>query len=389
MRYTPLAAMVLVAALAGCQSEPEQQANTAPAPQPVDVATVVRAQISDWRQFTTRLEAPEQVEVRPRVSGVIESIEFAEGGQVKAGDLLVRLDARPFQAEVDRLEAELSRARAALKQARSEARRAKQLVANKAISTEQAEAREFLAQQRQAEAGAINAALEAARLNLTFTEVRAPIDGRLSRAYITAGNTVAAGQSVVTSLMSTDRVYAYFDVDERSWNRQFAALEHRKGVAVQAQLTGEDGFVHAGLLDFVDNTVNPTTGTLRVRAVFDADSAELRPGAFARVRLSAAAPQERLMVPDRAVGTDLKSRFVLVVDDSNVLQYRAVSLGDRMGALRVITDGLLPGDRIAVNGPARVGPGMTVTPNTVVLRPVAGSEQTAATEAARQGEGDS
>ncbi|WMC12256.1 efflux RND transporter periplasmic adaptor subunit [Oceanimonas pelagia] len=367
MQFRLLSCLLFTAVLAGCFAEAESTAKATPAAQPVDVAAVLYAQYSPEYTFTTRLESPRQVELRPRVSGVIESVEFREGSHVKQGELLFRIDPRPFAAEVARLEAELERARAALHQANSEAQRARRLQGRNAMSAEQAESRLSLASQRRAELASVQAALQAARLNLEFTEVRAPIDGQVSNAFITEGNNVQAGQSVLTSLLATDRLYAYFDVDERTWNGSFSGVTADGQTPVMLALAGSNGEQHAGVLDFIDNQINEQTGTLRVRAVFTAKDAQLRPGAFARIHLKAAGSRPTVMVPDRAVGTDLKNRFVLVVNAENVLEYRQVELGRREGTLRVVEAGLEPGERIAANGPARVGPGMPVTPRNVEI----------------------
>lgn len=347
--------------LSACSSENPQGAQGFP-PQPIDVAEVISADVIDWSLFTTRLEAPEQVELRPRVNGVVDSVEFNEGAVVTKGDLLIRLDPRPFRAEVNRLTAQKQAAIAALKQAELEDSRTSSLRNKKAISTEQAEARSFLAEQRRAEVASVDAALQSARLNLEYTRIKAPISGKTSRAFVTAGNTVAAGQTVLTSLVSTDEVYAYFDIDERTWNQKFSDTTADSGLVVYLQLSGEEGFTHQGVLDFIDNQVDIHSGTLRVRAAFPVDSQRLRPGSFGRVRIAPVQAEASILVPERSIGTDLENRFVLVVDENNTLQYRVVTLGSRVGALRVIKSGLKAGDRIAVNGPARVGPGMPIEP---------------------------
>lgn len=365
-----LAAVFSSLVLSGCsQPEPPAQAGGPGAmpPQPIDVAQVISAEVVDWAQFTTRLEAPRQVELRPRVSGVIESIEFTEGALVKKGDLLVKLDARPFEAEVARQEAEVASAQAALDQAKLEAERATSLRSSKAISTEAAQARQFLASQRLAELASAEAELKTARLNLAYTRIKAPISGRVSRAFITEGNTVAAGTSALTSLVSTRQVHAYFDVDERTWNQTFGDITADSQLPVYLQLSGDADFSHKGTLDFIDNQVNTNTGTLRVRAAFQVDSPQLRPGAFARVRLAPTKAVRHVLVPERSIGTDLKYRFVLTVDENNTLQFRPVTLGHRIGDLRVVTSGLTDADRIAANGPARVGPGMPVAPTMVEI----------------------
>ena len=365
-----LAVTLAVVSLSGCIAEADSQ-DKAPAQarplQPVDVATVLHTEVTEWHTFTTRLESPEQVELRPRISGVIDSVEFTEGSYVKKGDLLVRIDPRPFQAEVERLKAERVRATAALRQAQTEAKRAKSLQSRNAMSDEQAEARGFLVSQRHAELASVSAALQAAELNLEFTEIRAPISGRVSNAYITTGNNVQAGSSVLTTLVSTDQLHAYFDVDERTWNRQFQQVDAQSGLMAALQLSGDQGFPYQGQLDFIDNRVNPGTGTLRVRATFEATQPALRPGAFARVRMAADHARLSVVVPDRAIGTDLENQFVLTVDANNTLAYRKVSAGVRIGELRVIEQGLAKGERIAVNGPARIGPGMPIQPREVEI----------------------
>ena len=357
----------LATGLSACSSDQENAAAPQMPAQPIDVATVLKANVVDWSTFTTRLETPHEVELRPRISGVIESIEFVEGSSVQTGDLLVRLDPRPFKAEVDRLEAERKAAQAALDQADIEARRARSLRAQKAISAEEADARKFQAAQRIAEVAAVDAALTAARLNLEFTDITSPITGRVSSAFIKPGNTVQAGNTVLTSVVATEKVNAFFDIDERTWNSKFADVTADTNLAVYLQLAGQTDYPYRGRLDFVDNQVDFSTGTLRVRAVFPVTDTKLRPGTFGRVRMAAEQVQEQILVPERAIGTDLKNRFVLVVDDNNVLQYRLVTLGTRVGALRVIETGLNENERIAVNGPARVGPGMPITPRDVVI----------------------
>ena len=364
----PLAALFAATTLlSACSSDEQGGAGAAPQQQlqPIDVATVVTANVIDWSNFTTRLQAPQTVELRPRVSGVIESIEFTEGARVNKGDLLVKLDPRPFAAEVKRLKAQRDAAQAALKQAQLEERRSSSLRKNKAISAEEADARVFQAQQRRAELASVEAALEAARLNLEFTAIRSPLNGRVSNAFIQPGNTVNANASVLTNLVSTEQVHAYFDIDERTWNAQFAEVTADTKLAVYLQLTGEDDYSHMGQLDFIDNRVDFNTGTLRVRATFPTDSHKLRPGSFARVRIAPHQQTSSILVPETAIGTDLKNRFVLTVDGENTLQYSPVTLGTRVGSLRVVKTGLKAGDRIAVNGPARVGPGMPIQPREV------------------------
>lgn len=352
-------------ALTGCAEEPAQQSNQ-PHLQPIDVASVIIKPVQNWHTYTTRLEAPEEVSLMPRVAGVIEHIAFNEGDEVKQGDLLFKLDARPYAAVVASLEAQVVSAEAALSQAQSEAKRAVRLTERKAISTEQAESRTSTLRQREAQLAALKAQLIAANLDLEFTDIRSPIDGVISRANITKGNNVLAGQSVLTSIVSNQTMYAYFDVDERTWNSSFDEVTAAAHQQIVMQKVGQNGFAHTGYIDFIDNQINAATGTLRVRARFDENTA-LRAGSFARIKLAANDVTEQVIVPDRAIGTDLKNRFVLTVGEGNILEYKLVTTGERYGSFRAITSGLKAGDVIAVNGPARVGPGMPISPNTVTL----------------------
>lgn len=352
--------------LLGCSEEPSQKISQQQL-QSIDVAEVLVKSVQSWHTYTTRLEAPEQVALKPRVSGVIERITFKEGEQIKQGDLLFKLDDRPFLAIVASLEAQINSAKAALEQAQSEEKRAIRLTERKAISTEQAESRTSTLRQREAQLAALQAQLKAAQLDLEFTAIRSPIDGIISRANITKGNNILAGQSVLTNIVSNKAMFAYFDVDERTWNSDFANVTAVDKQQVVMQKLGQSEFTYEGYIDFIDNQINSATGTLRVRAVFDGDKNQLRTGSFARIKLAANAITKKVIVPARAIGTDLKNNFVLTVGDNNILQYKLVEVGERYGSLRAITSGLKATDVIAVNGPARVGPGMPVEPHNVII----------------------
>ncbi|MCK8120756.1 efflux RND transporter periplasmic adaptor subunit [Pseudoalteromonas sp. 2CM32C] len=353
--------------LAGCADESTPPLAQAQFLQPIDVANVLVKPVQSWHTYTTRLESPQEVALMPRVSGVIEQITFNEGDLVKKGDVLFKLDDRPFAAVVASLKAQVNSAQAALEQAKSEAKRAERLTERKAISTEQAESRTSVLRQREAQLAALQAQLTSAELDLEFTAIVSPIDGVISRANITKGNNIIEGQSVLTSIVSNEKMYAYFDVDERTWNSDFSNVTSKSRQAVVMQKVGERDFAYKGYINFIDNQINSSTGTLRVRAVFDQDNSQLRAGSFARIKLAANSVTEQIIVPDRAIGTDLKNRFVLTVGENNVLQYKLVTVGERYGSLRAITSGLSEGDVIAVNGPARVGPGMPVAPNKVTI----------------------
>ncbi|ATG79855.1 MULTISPECIES: efflux RND transporter periplasmic adaptor subunit [unclassified Pseudoalteromonas] len=353
--------------LAGCADESTPPSAQAQHLQPIDVATVLVKPVQNWHTYTTRLESPQEVALMPRVSGVIDHIAFNEGDNVKKGDLLFKLDDRPFAAVVASLEAQINSAQAALEQAKSEAKRAVRLTQRKAISTEQAESRTSVLRQREAQLVALQAQLTSAELDLEFTSIVSPIDGVISRANITRGNNIIAGQSVLTSIVSNEKMYAYFDIDERTWNSAFSNVTAASRQPVVMQKVGQHDFAYKGYINFIDNQINASTGTLRVRAVFDEDNNQLRSGSFARIKLAANSISEQIIVPDRAIGTDLKNRFVLTVGENNVLQYKLVTVGERYGSLRAVTSGLSEGDVIAVNGPARVGPGMPIAPNTVTI----------------------
>jgi len=352
--------------LIGCVEEPNKSANQPPL-QAIDVAQVLVKPTQKWHTYTTRLEAPEQVSLMPRVSGVIEQVSFHEGDQVKQGDLLFKLDSRPFAAVATGLKAQVISAQAALEQLQSEAKRAVRLVQRKAISTEQAESRASALRQGEAQLASLKADLSAAQLDLEFTAIRSPIDGVISRTNITRGNNILAGQTVLTSIVSNKAMYGYFDIDERTWNSSFNNVTAASNQQVVMQKVGQTDFPYAGYINFIDNRINPATGTLRVRAIFNQANNELRAGSFARVRLAANEVTEQVVIPARSIGTDLKNKFVLTVGENNVLQYKLVEVGDRYGSLRAITSGLLPGDVIAVNGPARVGPGMPIEPKMVSI----------------------
>lgn len=338
----------------------------------VSVAEVIEQPINEWDEFTGRLEAPESVEVRPRVSGYIDKVAFDEGSLVKKGDLLFQIDPRPFQAEVKRLQAQLQQARASQTRAANEARRGERLRQSNAISAELADARASAATEAQAAVAATQAELDNALLNLSFTRITSPIDGRVSRAEITEGNLVGAGQSLLTTVVSTDKVYAYFDADERVFLKYIelarkAGSDARGASPVYLGLSSEAGHPHEGQLDFLDNQVNPRTGTIRGRAVFDNRDGRFTPGLYARLKLVGSGTYPAALIKDEAVGTDLGKKFVLVLDKDNAVQYRAIELGPKLEGLRIVRQGLSKGEKIVVNGLQRAMPGATVDPQAVPM----------------------
>ncbi len=362
-----LAAMLVLSAC----GKSEQSAQQHPAAK-VSVAAVIEQPINEWDEFTGRLEAPESVEVRPRVSGYIDRVSFREGSLVRKGDVLFQIDPRPFEAEVKRLQAQLQQARAAQARSVSEAQRGERLRQSNAISAELADARASAAAEAQAAVAGIQAELDNAKLNLSFTRITAPINGRVSRAEITAGNLVNAGQSQLTSVVSTDKVYAYFDADERVFLK-YVELARQAGVQTRAAspvylgLSNEDGNPHLGQLDFIDNQVNPQTGTIRGRAVFDNRDGRFTPGLYARLKLVGSGQYAAALIKDEAVGTDLGKKFVLVLGADHSVQYRAIELGPKVDGLRIVRHGLAKGEQIVVNGLQRAIPGSVVDPQRVPM----------------------
>ncbi|MBS0373774.1 MAG: efflux RND transporter periplasmic adaptor subunit [Proteobacteria bacterium] len=332
----------------------------------VTVASVIHRPLREWQEFSGRLQAVNTVEVRPRVSGYVDRVAFQDGARVRKGQLLFQIDPRPFQAEVDRLVAERSRSVSDLELARANRARAERLIGAHAISREEYERLGAAESSAQGALHSIDASLESARLNREFTEVRAPIDGHVSRAIVTAGNLVTSA-SLLTTLVSDDPVYVYFDADEQSYLRYARAKRAQTGASGEASnvyigLADETGYPHAAALDFIDNQVNPATGTIRARAALANPDGRYTPGLFARVRLVGGEARDSVLVEDRAVGTDLSKKFVLTLAAGNRVEYRLVELGPEMNGLRVVEKGLAPGDVVVVNGLQHVRPGQSVAP---------------------------
>ncbi len=343
-------------------AEPQQQQSQPPLPV-VSVAPVVSENITEWDEFTGRLEATETVALRPRVSGYIEHVAFEEGALVNKGDLLFEIDARPYQAEVSRLRAELKSAQSRLALAQSDLKRAQSLKSQNAISIEQVDNREADKDQAIAQVEATSAALESALLNLSYTKVKAPISGRVSQALITEGNYVQAGQSELTTLVSTGKVNAYFDADEQTfleYRAMYKAQSQAMKTPVFMRLSNEENYPHLGYVDFIDNQVNPQTGTIRARAVFDNVDNQFTPGLFVRVKLAASPQYKAVLVSDRAIGTDLNNKYVLVLTEDSRVEYRGIQLGPKIEDMRIIRTGLKGDEKIVVNGLQRVRPGSQV-----------------------------
>ncbi|GLQ90687.1 efflux RND transporter periplasmic adaptor subunit [Dyella flagellata] len=373
-------ASLVVAAIAGSWallgshggSAHAQAANGQGGPPEVTVAPVMVRPVSDSADFTGQLQAVDTVDVRPRVSGYVDSVHFKEGTEVRKGDVLFVIDPRPFQAEVDRLTANAAQSKAQLALAQANADRARRLLAQHAVSQEEADSQNTAEQSAKATLEASIAALATAKLNLDWTQVRAPIDGHVSNARIQPGNLVSSSD-VLTSVVSVNPIYAYFDVDEQTWLKldrlRRDAIKNGRAPRIEAAmgLADEQGYPHEGRIDFVDNQVRPGSGTMRLRAVFDEENGLLTPGLYARMHLQAGQPRPRVLIDDRAVGTDLSNQFVYVVDGQHKVQYRKVDVGPLFHGLRVIDDGLNAGDVVVVNGLQHVRPGAEVNPQQVVM----------------------
>ena len=360
----PVLIGVTITLAAACHGDPPPQA---PPPPAVTVAPAKRATVTPWSEFTGQFSAVQTVEVRPRVSGYISRVAFQEGAEVHVGDTLFLIDGRPYAATLDGAQAQLARAQAAVQLAKSEAARADTLVAARAMAREDQETRASALTQALAEERSAQAAIDTATLNLNWTAVRAPITGRVSRAGVTAGNYVQTGASLtpLTTIVSQDPLYVYFNADEQSYLtlvRGGASPAHpaASGATVAIALADETGFPHPARIDFIDNQLDGTTGTIRVRAVVNNPDHRLTPGLYARVRLGGGAPQQATLIEDRAVGTDQDKRFVYVLKPDSTVEYRPVQVGPLDQGLRVVNRGVAPGDRIVVDGLQRVRPGAKV-----------------------------
>ncbi|MGN3961507.1 efflux RND transporter periplasmic adaptor subunit [Burkholderia gladioli] len=355
--------------------------NAAPPLQEVDVANVLSKTITDWQTYSGRLEAIERVDVRPLVSGTIVSVNFKDGALVKKGDVLFVIDPRPYQAEVDRTAAQLAAAQARDGYAQTDWQRAQRLIGDNAIAKRDYDEKQNAARESAANVKAAAAALEAAKINLGYTRIVAPFTGRASRAEITLGNVVSAGASAapLTTLVSVSPIYASFDADEQTYLRYIGNQRDGRKVPVDLGLANESGYSRSGVIDSVDNRLDTSSGTIRVRARFDNADGTLVPGLYARVKVDGSAPHPALLVDDAAINTDQDKKFVFVVDAQGRVAYREVQIGSLHGNQRVIAGGLQASDRVVVNGTQRVRPGEQVK---VHMVPMTGGDDAAAPVAA-------
>lgn len=347
-------AVMAAAAQVAC-SEAKSQTAAAPPPPAVEVSPVVFKPLRDWSEFTGRLEAVDSVEVRPRVGGYIDAVRFQEGARVRRGEVLFQIDPRPYQAEVARLSAELERARARADLADANAERGRRLMEQNAVAQSELERVETEARSARADVAAARAALARAQLDLSFTRVVSPINGRVSKAIITRGNLVSTSD-LLTTVVSDGPIYASFQTDEQTYLR-YGASERGKGAPVYLGLMNEAGYPHEGRLAFTDNSVDAKSGTISGRALFDNRDGRFTPGMFARIKLVSSEVRTVALAPERALGTDLGKRYVLVLSPANKVEYRPVVLGQAVGELRIVREGLRPGERIVVSGLQKVKPG--------------------------------
>jgi RND family efflux transporter MFP subunit len=360
--------------LAGCAGAPS--GSPVPAPIPVTVSRPVEEYVTDYAGFTARMAAVDSVEVRAHVWGYLDKVNFTEGALVKKGDVLFELDPRPYQALLNQAKAKVAQDEAQLKYDEAEYQRNLRLVRTGAVAQSELDKSAAARGVDVANIAADKALVASRELDLEYTKVTAPVSGRVSRYVVTVGNLIQSGDqgggTLLTTIVSVDPMYAYFDVDEhtvlrvRQLIREGKATSARDGeVAVWLGLANEDGYPHPGTINFVDNQVNPKTGTLRLRGLFPNKDEALSPGYFARVRVPIGFPHQALLVSDRALDTDQGQKIVYVVNDKNEVVSRPVRLGALHDGLREITDGLKPGERVIVNGLQQVRPGITVEPNLV------------------------
>ncbi|NOV29497.1 efflux RND transporter periplasmic adaptor subunit [Methylomonas sp. ZR1] len=361
--------------LAGCgDAGAPAGATAAPPPPNVKIAQPLNRETTELDEYTGRIEAINSVDIRARVGGYLDTVNFTAGAKVKKGDLLFQIDPKPLKAQLNYAQAELERAKTKRELAKNDLTRAENLFKAKAISAEEYDMRTKGLREAAAAVESAEANVYTAKLNLEYTEIRAPISGRVGREMITAGNLVKADDTVLTNIVSTDPIYVYVDADEQSVLRyRRHAQQHGQGAAdlkgtpVQLAVADETDFPHQGKLDYIAPREDAATGTLSLRGVFANPDELLSPGFFARLRVQASASYPALLLPDRAVATDQAQQFVWVINQDNQAEYRQITPGSRIGELRVIRSGLQAGDWVVVEGVQKLKPGAKVNPERIDL----------------------
>ncbi len=371
-----LLAVISLMAMSGCANHDDS--TTGPGPEQLLKVKIVQPllqEVTEWDEYTGRIEAVNSVEVRARVSGYLEKVNFKAGDKISKGDLLFQIDPQPFVAQLNFAEAELERAKSKHELAKNDLSRAKRLFRAKAISEEEHDARSKGLRETAAAVQSAKAHVDTARLNLGFTRIRSPINGRIGRELITAGNLVNGGgadATLLTFIVSTDPVYVYANADERSVLK-YRRQDQKKGrgnlgdeqTPVELAVADESGFPHQGRLDYMSPREDAATGTITLRGVFANPDELLSPGFFARMRVRASAPYPAVLLPDRAIGTDMAQRFIWVVNQENQVEYRKVALGAHIGESRVIIEGLKPEEWAVIEGIQKLKPGIKVNPERI------------------------
>ncbi len=369
---TDLMCLLLLALLMFCQTDEASAEKAKMPPVQVKAAQPLSQDVSEWDTFTGRITAINAVDVRAKVSGYLEQINFTAGQRVNKGDLLFVIDPKLFQAQLKLAEAELEREQTRLELAQNDFKRAKKLLKAKAISAEEYDSRSKGVREAVAAVHSAEANVYAASVNLEYCQVRAPIDGRIGRELVTLGNLVNGGGSatLLTTIVSTNPVYALIDADERSilkYKRQQTQANGQIDIEAQLSLADETGYPHLGRINYIAPQADSATGTIKLRGVFDNPEQLLSPGFFARVRIRAGAPYLALLLPDKALGTDQAQRFVWVVGKDNQVEYRKVEVGVLIGDMRVIEQGVTAEDWVVIEGLLKIRPGATVAPERVTL----------------------
>ncbi len=371
--------LLLSLALSGCDKIMPSQGSGSPQgqmpppkPPEVMVGLPAVAQVTDYEDFTGRTMAKPTTDIRPRVTGYLQKMFFKDGADVKEGDELFEIDPRPYQVEVDRAQSNLAQAEAHLSRLNADLARANQMLPSRTISREDYD--RIVGDQAEADAaiGVAKASLDLAKLNFSYTKIAAPITGRVSRTVYDEGNLVRADETVLTTIVALDPIYAIFGVDERLLKKvhDYVAkgmlkTDQKGQIPVLMGLTNEEGFPHPGIVNFVDNHLDTGTGTLQVRGAFDNPKHAILPGLFARIRLPLGEPYQALTIPEQALGSDQDKKFIYVVGDQNKIEYRPVEIGRLQGTQRVILKGISAGERVVVSGLQRVRPGVVVEPKMI------------------------